>query len=173
MHFHFGHPKQALEVLTEAVRVSQQVAVFVPSLSFDYGFPFLLHAPLARMNALLYATCFTDSSSLDDLALAYGKLIQHLGVFNGYKEAFAALKLAEEKFLSLSKSQIQPVILQLLPDHALHTGNLKLAQQLCDELGVLASSVTGVDIEIKVEASLRHARILIAANQFSQKDMMQ
>lgn len=50
----------------------------------------------------------------------------------------------------------------------LFRGNLKLAQQLCDELGVLASSVNGVDIEIKVEASLRHARILIAANQFSQ-----
>ncbi|XP_009777736.1 anaphase-promoting complex subunit 5 [Nicotiana sylvestris] len=125
-------------------------------------------APLARMNALLYATCFADSSSLDDVALAYGKLIQHLAVFKGYKEAFAALKLAEEKFLSVSKSQIQLVKLQLLHDHALHTGNLKLAQQLCDELGVLASSVTGVDIEIKVEASLRHARILIAANQFSQ-----
>ncbi|OIT36539.1 PREDICTED: anaphase-promoting complex subunit 5 [Nicotiana attenuata] len=125
-------------------------------------------APLARMNALLYATCFAGSSSLDDVALAYGKLIQHLAVFKGYKEAFAALKLAEEKFLSVSKSQIQLVKLQLLHDHALHTGNLKLAQQLCDELGVLASSVTGVDIEIKVEASLRHARILIAANQFSQ-----
>ncbi|KAK6782537.1 hypothetical protein RDI58_020333 [Solanum bulbocastanum] len=125
-------------------------------------------SPLARMNALLYATCFADSSSLDDVALAYGKLIQHLAVFKGYREAFAALKLAEEKFVSLSKSQIQLVKLQLLHDHALHTGNLKLAQQLCDELGVLASSVTGVDIEIKVEASLRHARILIAANQFSQ-----
>ncbi|XP_009588934.1 anaphase-promoting complex subunit 5 [Nicotiana tomentosiformis] len=125
-------------------------------------------APLARMNALLYATCFADSLSLDDVALAYGKLIQHLAVFKGYKEAFAAMKLAEEKFLSVSKSQIQLVKLQLLHDHALHTGNLKLAQQLCDELGVLASSVTGVDIEIKVEASLRHARILIAANQFSQ-----
>ncbi|XP_015083543.1 anaphase-promoting complex subunit 5 [Solanum pennellii] len=125
-------------------------------------------SPLARMNALLYATCFADSSSLDDVALAYGKLIQHLAEFKGYKEAFAALELAEEKFVSLSKSQIQLVKLQLLHDHALHTGNLKLAQQLCDELGVLASSVNGVDIEIKVEASLRHARILIAANQFSQ-----
>ncbi|TMW88406.1 hypothetical protein EJD97_018603 [Solanum chilense] len=125
-------------------------------------------SPLARMNALLYATCFADSSSLDDVALAYGKLIQHLAEFKGYKEAFAALELAEEKFASLSKSQIQLVKLQLLHDHALHKGNLKLAQQLCDELGVLASSVNGVDIEIKVEASLRHARILIAANQFSQ-----
>ncbi|KAG5591720.1 hypothetical protein H5410_042234 [Solanum commersonii] len=117
---------------------------------------------------LFRATAWEVYGSLDDVALAYGKLIQHLAVFKGYKEAFAALKLAEEKFVSLSKSQIQLVKLQLLHDHALHTGNLKLAQQLCDELGVLASSVTGVDIEIKVEASLRHARILIAANQFSQ-----
>jgi hypothetical protein len=47
-------------------------------------------------------------------------------------------------------------------------GHLKLAQQVCDELGVLASSVTGVDMELKTEASLRHARTLLAANQFSE-----
>ncbi|KAG5520440.1 hypothetical protein RHGRI_033131 [Rhododendron griersonianum] len=47
-------------------------------------------------------------------------------------------------------------------------GHLKLAHQLCDELGVLASSVTGVDVELKTEASLRHARTLLAAKQFSQ-----
>lgn len=47
-------------------------------------------------------------------------------------------------------------------------GNLKLAQQVSDELGVMASSVTGVDMELKTEASLRHARTLLAANQFSQ-----
>ncbi|KAF7123296.1 hypothetical protein RHSIM_Rhsim12G0011600 [Rhododendron simsii] len=47
-------------------------------------------------------------------------------------------------------------------------GHLKLAHQLCDELGVLASSVTGVDVELKTEASLCHARILPAAKQFSQ-----
>lgn len=53
-------------------------------------------------------------------------------------------------------------------DDASFRGHLKLAQQLCDELGVLASSVTGVDTELKTEASLRHARTLLAANQFSQ-----
>lgn len=47
-------------------------------------------------------------------------------------------------------------------------GHLKLAQQVCDELGVLASSVTGVDMELKTEASLRRARTLLAANQFSE-----
>jgi anaphase-promoting complex subunit 5 len=46
------------------------------------------------------------------------------------------------------------------------SGRLKLAQKLCDELGVLASPVTGVDMEIKTEASLRHARTLLAAKQF-------
>ena len=45
---------------------------------------------------------------------------------------------------------------------------MKLAQQVCDELGVLASSVTGVDMELKTEASLRHARTLLAAKQFGQ-----
>ncbi|WVY90510.1 hypothetical protein V8G54_036024 [Vigna mungo] len=80
--------------------------------------------------------------------------------------AFSALKIAEEKFLSVSKSQILLLKLQLLHEHALHRGKLKLAQKLCDELGVLASRVTGVDMELKTEASLRHARTLLAAKQF-------
>ncbi|KAI8011942.1 Anaphase-promoting complex subunit 5 [Camellia lanceoleosa] len=125
-------------------------------------------APLGRINALVYATCFADSSRSADTALAYAKLVQHLAVFKGYKDAFAALKIAEEKFLSVSKSRILLLRLQLLHEHALHRGHLKLAQQLCDELGVLASSVTGVDMELKKEASFRHARTLLAANQFSQ-----
>ncbi|PSS17623.1 Anaphase-promoting complex subunit like [Actinidia chinensis var. chinensis] len=125
-------------------------------------------APLARINALVYATCFADSSSLADAALAYTKLVQHLAVFKGYKEAFAAFTIAEEKFLSISKSRILLLKLQLLHERALHCGHLKLAQQLCDELGVLASSVNGVDMELKTEGSLRHARTLLAANQFSQ-----
>ncbi|KVH94976.1 hypothetical protein Ccrd_002953, partial [Cynara cardunculus var. scolymus] len=83
-------------------------------------------------------------------------------------EAFVALKIAEAKFLSISKSGILPVKLQLLHERALHRGHLKLAQQICDELGVLASSVAGVDMELKTEASLRCARTLLAANQFSQ-----
>ncbi|GAU12320.1 hypothetical protein TSUD_252710 [Trifolium subterraneum] len=122
--------------------------------------------PMARINALVHATCFADASSSSDAALAYIKLIQHLAVFKGYKEAFSALKIAEEKFLSVSKSQILILKLQLLHEHALHGGRLQLAQKLCDELGVLASPVTGVDMEIKTEASLRHARTLLAAKQF-------
>ncbi|GFQ05969.1 anaphase-promoting complex subunit 5 [Phtheirospermum japonicum] len=125
-------------------------------------------SPVARINALVYATCFADSSSLSDAALAYSKLIQHLAVNKGYKDAFAALKIAEEKFTCVSKSRILLVKLQLLHECALHRGHVKLAQKFCDELGVLASSVTGVDMELKTEASLRHARTLLAANQYSQ-----
>ncbi|KAL6554441.1 hypothetical protein OROMI_020114 [Orobanche minor] len=167
-------------------------------------------APLARINTLVFATCFEDSSSVSDAALAYSKLIQHLAVYKGYKVcsvciapqisksiltpglrekkfttcgsrfswpqswlatkkyAFAALRIAEEKFMSVSKSRILLVKLQLLHECSLHRGHLKLAQQFCDELGVLASSVTGVDMELKTEASLRHARILLAANQYSE-----
>ena len=47
-------------------------------------------------------------------------------------------------------------------------GHLRVAQQICDEFGVLSSSVSGVDIELKTEASLRRARTLLAAKQFSQ-----
>ncbi|KAF7124533.1 hypothetical protein RHSIM_Rhsim12G0010800 [Rhododendron simsii] len=125
-------------------------------------------SPLAKINALVYATCFADSSSSADAALAYTKLVQHLAVFKGYQEAFAAFKIAEEMFLSVSKSRILILKLQLLHERALHWGHLKLAHQLCDELGVLASSVTGVDVELKTEASLRRARTLLAAKQFSQ-----
>ncbi|XP_034702984.1 anaphase-promoting complex subunit 5-like isoform X2 [Vitis riparia] len=126
-------------------------------------------APLARINALVYATFFANASSSEDVALAYTMLIQHLAVFKGHREAFAALKLVEEKFCSISKSRILLLKLQLLHECALHLGHLKLAQQVCDELGVLASSVTGVDMELKTEASLCHAHTLLAANQFGQK----
>lgn len=47
-------------------------------------------------------------------------------------------------------------------------GHLKVAQQICDEFGVLSSSVCGVDIELKTEASVRRARTLLAAKQFGQ-----
>ncbi|KAJ4828800.1 hypothetical protein Tsubulata_010814 [Turnera subulata] len=125
-------------------------------------------APLARINALVHATCFADASSSSDAALVHVKLIQHLAVFRGYKEAFSALKVAEEKNLSVSKSVILLLKLQLLHERALHRGQLKVAQQACEELGVLASSVTGVDRDLKAEASLRHARTLLAAKQFCQ-----
>jgi hypothetical protein len=109
--------------------------------------------------------------------------------------AFGALKLAEEKFPSSTNPHIQLLKMQLLHDRALHRykavswlwimrpqsdllifvvkidlcrGHLRVAQQICDEFGVLSSSVSGVDIELKTEASLRHARTLLAAKQFSQ-----
>ncbi|KAM0827131.1 hypothetical protein ACQ4PT_068397 [Festuca glaucescens] len=125
-------------------------------------------APMVRMNALVYATCFADAASSPELSLAYVKLIQQLVVFKGYSVAFGALKLAEEKFPSSTNPHIQLLKMQLLHDRALHRGHLRVAQQICDEFGVLSSSVSGVDIELKTEASLRHARTLLAAKQFSQ-----
>lgn len=125
-------------------------------------------AYVARTNALLFATYFSDSSSSADAALAYTKLIQHLAAYKGYREAFPALKMAEEKFFCVSKSRILLVKLQLFHEWALHRGHLKLAQHICNDLRALASSVTGVDMELKMEASLRYARTLLAANQFSQ-----
>ncbi|XP_020528576.1 anaphase-promoting complex subunit 5 [Amborella trichopoda] len=125
-------------------------------------------SPLVRLNALVHATCFADAASTTDLCQAYVKLIQHMAMFKGYKEAFTALKFVEKKFSSLSGSRIQLLKLQLLHDRALHRGQLKLAQQVCNEFGVLASSISGVDMDLKAEASLRHARTLLAANQFSE-----
>ncbi|XP_072988886.1 anaphase-promoting complex subunit 5 [Typha latifolia] len=125
-------------------------------------------APLVRMNALVYVTCFADAASSSELSLAYAKLIQQLAVFKGYSEAFIALKLAEEKFQSVSRSCIQLLRLQLLHERALHRGHLQIAGQVCDEFGALASSVSGVDMDLKTEASLRHARTLLASNQFSE-----
>ncbi|XP_078178031.1 anaphase-promoting complex subunit isoform X2 [Carex rostrata] len=49
-------------------------------------------------------------------------------------------------------------------------GHLKLAQSICDELGVLASSGNGVDMDLKTEAGLRQARTLLASNQFGQAE---
>ncbi|KAL1202090.1 Anaphase-promoting complex subunit 5 [Cardamine amara subsp. amara] len=125
-------------------------------------------APMARINTLVYVTLFGDSSSSSDAELAYLKLIQHLALYKGYKDAFAALKIAEEKFLTVSKSKILLLKLQLLHERALHCGNLKLAHRMCNELGGLASTAMGVDMELKVEASLREARTLLAAKQYSQ-----
>ncbi|NP_001347875.1 Anaphase-promoting complex subunit 5-like [Zea mays] len=125
-------------------------------------------APMVRMNVLVYATCFADAASSSELSLAYVKLIQQLAVFKGYSAAFCALKLAEKKFPSSTSLHIQLLGMQILHERALHRGHLKVAQQICDEFGVLSSSVSGVDIELKTEFSVRRARTLLAAKQFSQ-----
>ncbi|KAG2622320.1 hypothetical protein PVAP13_3NG270500 [Panicum virgatum] len=124
--------------------------------------------PMVRMNALVYATCFADAASSSELSLAYVKLIQQLAVFKGYSAAFCALKLTEKKLPSSTSLHIQLLRMQILHERALHRGHLKVAQQICDEFGVLSSSVCGVDIELKIEASVRRARTLLAAKQYSQ-----
>ncbi|EPS62003.1 hypothetical protein M569_12790, partial [Genlisea aurea] len=125
---------------------------------------------LAQTSAIIFAACFADSASLCDVELAYSKLIQHLAVYRGYRDAFIALRIAEEKFSCALKSKVMLIKLQLMHDYALHRwGHLKLAQQFCDELTVLASSsISGVDMELKTEATLRHSRTLLAAKQYIQ-----
>ncbi|CAL4890778.1 unnamed protein product [Urochloa decumbens] len=149
---------------------------------------------LAGSSYLLRATAWEHYGSSSELSLAYVKLIQQLAMFKGYSAAFCALKLAEKKFPSSTSSHIQLLKMQILHERALHRykavstlhlvvafgfhilmynidlfrGHLKVAQQICDEFGVLSSSVSGVDIELKTEASIRRARTLLAAKQFSQ-----
>ncbi|KAG0497176.1 hypothetical protein HPP92_001867 [Vanilla planifolia] len=147
------------------------------------------NAPLVRLNALVYAICFANSARLfileeeppcslyvKSLLVAKTGLkrepeegLDFLTLFyeNLQQEAFAALKLAEKKFSPVSKSRIQLLKLQLLHERALHRGKLKSAKLACEKIGVLASSTSGVDMDIKVEESLRHARTLLAANQYS------
>ncbi|KHN38338.1 Anaphase-promoting complex subunit 5 [Glycine soja] len=174
----------AFAITPHKVSLCILLKIYAPPAQISVPFPFssvaqhnrlgLFLLALTKLPALSVVSYWVLSKYLlekklrnsSDAALAYVKLIQHLAVFKGYKEAFFALKIAEEKFLSVSKSQILLLKLQLLHEHALHRGQLKLAQKLCDELGVLASRVTGVDMELKTEASLRHARTLLAANQF-------
>ncbi|RLN00799.1 anaphase-promoting complex subunit 5 [Panicum miliaceum] len=84
-------------------------------------------APMVRMNALVYATSFADAARWECAA-------------------FCALKLAEKKFPSSTSLHIQLLRMQILHERALHRGHLKVAQQICDEFGVLSSSVCGVDI---------------------------
>ncbi|KAH9314552.1 hypothetical protein KI387_023179, partial [Taxus chinensis] len=86
-----------------------------------------------------------------------------------FSEAFAALDLAEKRFSMVTKYRVQ---LLKLHDRALHrsygSGELKLAHLVCNQLGALASPLSGVDMDLKVEASLRHVRTLLAAEQFSE-----
>ncbi|KAF9593443.1 hypothetical protein IFM89_022935 [Coptis chinensis] len=76
-----------------------------------------------RLNALIHSACFADASNVCVYLyqfcrreFAYIKLIRHLSIFKGHKEAFSALKVAEDKFLSVTKSGIQMLKLQLLHD---------------------------------------------------------
>ncbi|XP_020552837.1 anaphase-promoting complex subunit 5-like [Sesamum indicum] len=48
-------------------------------------------------------------------------------VYKGYKDAFAAMRIAEKKFMCVSRSRILLVKLQVLHECALHRGHLKLA----------------------------------------------
>ncbi|CAN6455701.1 unnamed protein product [Victoria cruziana] len=125
-------------------------------------------AALVRLNAIFHTTCFMNHLSSVDSSLAYVKLVQYLATYKGYKGAIAALSLVEKKFPPLSHLHIQLLRLQLHHEDFIHRCCVRHAQQVCDELGGLVSSATGVDMDLKAEANLRHASTLLAAKQFDQ-----
>lgn len=125
-------------------------------------------APMVRVSALIHASCYGDVASADDLSLAYVKLAQHLCTFKGYDEALDALDMAAKMFPLLAKSRLKAVRLQVIHERALHRGEIKLAQAACSMLAALASPVPGIDTELKMDATHRHARTLLAAGQFNE-----
>ncbi|KAH9706056.1 Anaphase-promoting complex subunit 5 [Citrus sinensis] len=110
---------------------------------------------------------------------AYGRLlsdedcpsIKCMAAFHIRRELLSGsfFNLSSANQLTISLLLTLTVFFNYVQHHKLLRGHLKLAQKVCDELGVMASSVTGVDMDLKTEASLRHARTLLAANQFSEK----
>lgn len=125
-------------------------------------------APMARVSALIHATCYRDVASADDMSLAYVKLAQYLATHKSYDEAFAALDISSTKFPLIAKSRIRAARLQLIQERALHRGEIKVAQAACNMLAALSSPVQGVDVELKIDVTQRHARTLLAAGQFSE-----
>lgn len=121
--------------------------------------------PLVRVSALLHATCYADVASSDDVLLSYVKLAQHLAAFKGYAAAQPAFSLAATKF---PNSWVRTAQLQLIHDHALHRGELKLAQVACGELAATAAPAIGVDMERKTEATFRHIRTLLVSGHLDE-----
>ncbi|KAH9706061.1 Anaphase-promoting complex subunit 5 [Citrus sinensis] len=205
MHFHFGHPKQALDVLTEAVCLSQQ-HVQRPLLSFGPKTAMRLRTcptnvcKELRLASHLISDFVSESSTmttdgafstswLKNLQKPMGSLVLTQENVSG-KDSNAFQFCAQPSSIPGSVLQLVgssyllrataweaygsllltlTVFFNYVQHHKLLRGHLKLAQKVCDELGVMASSVTGVDMDLKTEASLRHARTLLAANQFSEK----
>lgn len=124
--------------------------------------------PLVRVSALIHATCYADMASSDDVLLSYVKLAQHLAAFKGYAAAQPALKVTATRFPAAVNSWVRTVQLQLIHDHALHRGELKLAQVACGELAASASPVIGVDMERKIEATFRHIRTLLVSGHLDE-----
>ncbi|KAI5079005.1 hypothetical protein GOP47_0006676 [Adiantum capillus-veneris] len=104
----------------------------------------------------------------DDSSLAYVKLAQHLAAHKSYKEACAALDIAAKKFPLAAKSRLRAARLQIIHERALHRGDINTAQAACEILSALFSPVQGVDIEVKIDVTRRHAQTLLGAGQFAE-----
>ena len=123
---------------------------------------------LVRLSALIHATCYADVASSDDVLLSYVKLTQHLAAFNGYASAQPAFELTAERFPAAPNSWVRIARLQLIHDHALNRGELKLAQVACRELAASASPITGVDMEHKIQATFHYIHTLLISGHLDE-----
>ncbi|EFJ22492.1 hypothetical protein SELMODRAFT_104828 [Selaginella moellendorffii] len=124
--------------------------------------------PMMRASTLVHAYCYSKSASADDLSVAYVKLAHHLAAHKGYRVALTALEQAMKKFPLHARSSLRSVQLQFIHSQAINRGNTRLAWVACSELAAMASPVLGVDMELKFEASYRHALTLLACKNYSE-----
>eukprot|EP00850_Spirogloea_muscicola_P000012 SM000001S04414 [mRNA] locus=s1:5226:11740:- [translate_table: standard] len=120
--------------------------------------------PMARLGALVHATCYQDVARADDLCTSYVKLAKYVASQNGYKAAAAALEVALKKFSLPANRRLRVCQLELLHDRSLHKGHLRLAEEAVMELSALVSATPGSDMELRVAVGMRSARNLLASD---------
>ncbi|KAG6542542.1 hypothetical protein Mapa_016013 [Marchantia paleacea] len=122
--------------------------------------------PLVRASTLVHIACYADASSADDLSLAYIKLVKLQTNLRGYSAGCDSLVTAAKRFPLLSKSRVRALELQCTVERALYQGETEVAQVANGELLALASIVSGVDMGIKIQASIYKAQIQLAVSQY-------
>eukprot|EP00850_Spirogloea_muscicola_P006912 SM000034S12666 [mRNA] locus=s34:73792:80686:- [translate_table: standard] len=120
--------------------------------------------PMARLGALVHATCYQDVARADDLCTSYVKLAKYVASQNGYKAAAVALEVALKKFSLPANRRLRVCQLELLHDRSLHRGRLRLAEEAVMELSALVSATPGSDMELRVAVGMRSARNLLASD---------
>ncbi|BFI29386.1 anaphase-promoting complex subunit 5 [Marchantia polymorpha subsp. ruderalis] len=124
--------------------------------------------PLVRASTLVHIACYADASSADDLSLAYIKLVKLQTNLRGYSAGCDSLVTAAKRFPLLSKSRVRALELQCTVERALYQGETEVAQVANGELLALASIVSGVDMGIKIQASVYKAQIQLAVCQYKE-----
>ncbi|KAL3684126.1 hypothetical protein R1sor_002148 [Riccia sorocarpa] len=119
-----------------------------------------------RESTLVHVACYADAASADDLSLAYMKLVKMQTDLKGFSTGCDALATAFKRFPLLSESRVRAVDLQYMVERALYQGKPEIAEVANGELLALASLVSGVDMNIKVQASIYKAQIHLAVSQY-------